>query len=213
MSESNRQALVPGTVLHIKKIGEAVINHVEFGEENGHEWVDLGLSVKWATCNVGAASPGDYGSYFAWGEISAKENYGRSNYKCGQAKYNRADGRLFLEMSDDAARTNWGGGWRMPTKTEFDELINNCTWTWTTQDGKNGYKVTSKKNGNSIFLPATGRRYGSSVHSAGADGYYWSSSLRTDSPDFAWYLFFSSSFFSTRNDYRCSGRSVRPVIE
>jgi len=213
MLESNSKALRPGTVLHIKKIGESAINHIDFGEENGHEWVDLGLSVKWATCNVGASSPSDYGSYFAWGEISIKENYGRSNYKWGQAKYNRADGRLFLDMSDDAARTNWGGRWRMPTDEEFDELESNCTYTWTTQGGKNGYKVTSRKNGNSIFLPAAGFRADTSVYSAGSYGYFWSSFLYTGNPTLAYGLYFDSSNFGMYGSRRYYGLPVRPVTE
>jgi len=199
------------------------------GKENGHEWVDLGLSVKWATCNVGASSPSEYGSYFAWGETSPKSDYSWKNYKfrvSGDSydnvtfsKYNTksdrgsVDNKTSLDSSDDAARANWGGKWRMPTKVEFDELKSNCTYTWTTQGGKNGYKVTSKKNGNSIFLPAAGYRRGTSVYYAGSYGLYWSSSLYTDYPHYAWRLLFGSSDFSTSNDNRYNGFSVRPVTE
>ena len=197
--------------------------------ENGHEWVDLGLSVKWATCNVGASSPSEYGDYFAWGETSPKSDYSWEDYKfrvSGDSydnvtfsKYNTKRGRgsvdnkTRLDLSDDAARANWGGRWRMPTKAEFDELESNCTYTWTTQGGKNGYKVTSKKNGNSIFLPAVGYRYGTSVGSAGSDGSYWSSSLNTDGSGGAWYLYFGSSYFYTYRTSRYLGFSVRPVTE
>ena len=136
---------------------------------NGHEYVDLGLpsGLKWATCNVGATAPEEYGDYFAWGETETKATYDLSNYKwcngtyesmtkyCTNSEYGIVDNKTTLELSDDAARVNWGGSWRMPTKAEQDELRNtdNCTWEWTTQNGVNGYKVTSKKNGNSIFLP------------------------------------------------------------
>ena len=202
------------------------------GRENGHEWVDLGLSVKWATCNVGASSPSDYGNYYAWGETSRKRDYSCENYKfrvsgndivrnATFSKYNTKSGRgsvdnkTRLDLSDDAARANWGGKWRMPTKAEFDELVSNCTYTWTTQGGKNGYRVTSKKNGNSIFLPAAGfspRRWASAID-AGSIGFYWSSSLSSDSPHYAWELNFISSSFTTGIINRSDGFPVRPVTE
>ncbi|MBR3608332.1 MAG: hypothetical protein IKL50_00405 [Bacteroidales bacterium] len=120
-----------------------------------------------------------------------------------------------LELSDDAARVNWGGSWRMPTKAEQDELrdTNNCTWTWTTQNGVRGYKVTSKKNGNSIFLPAAGCRYDSNLYDAGSFGYYWSSSLNTSNSNYAYFLLFNSSNVYWYFNYRYVGRSVRPVCE
>jgi hypothetical protein len=132
-----------------------------------HEYVDLGLSVKWATCNVGATKPEEYGDYFAWGETTPKDAYDWSTYKwcnggpstqtkyCTNSSYGTVDNKTTLDLSDDAACANWGGSWRMPTRAEQDELRNNCTWTWTTQNGVNGYKVTGT-NGNSIFLPAAG---------------------------------------------------------
>ena len=194
------------------------------GTHNGHEWVDLGLSVKWATCNVGASSPEDYGSYFAWGETSPKSEYTWANLKyCNDttgdsfSKYNQnqggtKDNRTVLDLSDDAARANWGGSWRMPTDAEFQELIDKCTWTWTTMNGKNGYKVVSKSNGNSIFLPAAGYRDGAYLlYNAGIGGHYWSSSLYTDYPDNACSLRFDSDYYFTYADYRCYGRAVRPV--
>ena len=191
----------------------------------GHEYVDLGLSVKWATCNVGANKPEDYGDYFAWGETKPKSTYNWSTYKwCRgsydtQTKYNTkgsygtVDNKKTLELSDDAARANWGGAWRMPTDAEWTELREQCTWTWTTQNGVKGYKVTSKSNGNSIFLPAAGYRYDSSLNDAGSYGYYWSSSLDSDSPDLAWDVYFNSSNVYRGSSYRYYGFSVRPVCQ
>ena len=174
--------------------------------ENGHEWVDLGLSVKWATCNVGASSPEDYGDYFAWGEITPKTTYSSSNYSY-------SDNPTILPLSDDAARANWGGSWRMPTYAEMTELCEQCTWTWTSQNGVNGYRVMSKSNGNSIFFPAAGFRYDSSLNGAGSYGYYWSSTLGTGYQYHACYVYFNSSYADRINYYdRLYGLSVRPVL-
>lgn len=126
------------------------------------EYVDLGLSVKWATFNVGASKPEDYGDYFAWGETEPKETYSWTNYKwcdgtdANITKYNSADGKTILEPADDAAQVHWGGKWRMPTKEEIEELIDNCTWSESIQNGVKGYVVTSKHTGNSIFFPYSG---------------------------------------------------------
>ena len=193
-----------------------------------HEYVDLGLSVKWATCNVGASKPEEYGDYFAWGETQPKNTYDWSTYKwcngsydtqtkyCTKNSYGTVDNKTQLELSDDAARANWGGSWRMPTHEEQEELRTQCTWTWTTQNGVYGYKVTSKKSGytnNSIFLPAAGYRYGSSLYDAGSDGYYWSSSLNTDYPSGAYYLYFDSDSVDWYYDDRYIGFTVRPVCQ
>ena len=188
------------------------------GTENEYGYVDLGLSIKWATMNVGASKLGDYGDYFAWGETQPKSIYDWITYKyCNgssstltkyntNSSYGTVDNKTTLDLNDDAANANWGGSWRMPTDAEWEELINNCTWTWTTQNGKNGYKVTSKSNGNSIFLPA------SSLDKAGSYGNYWSSSLNTDYPYGAWCVYFYSSSESRSSyAYRYNGRSVRPV--
>lgn len=199
------------------------------GTLRGHDWVDLGLSVKWATCNVGASSPSDYGKYYAWGETTTKSEYTWVNYRfrvTGDSyndvtfsKYNTnnargtVDNKTCLEMTDDAARANWGVSWRMPTDAEWTELREKCTWTWTTQGGKSGYEVTSKTNGNSIFLPAAGCRSGVSLLDAGSDGDYWSSSLDTSNPCNAWYVYFDSSDVYRSNSNRCYGFSVRPVTE
>ena len=192
------------------------------GIENGYTWVDLGLSVKWATMNVGATKPEEYGDYFAWGETEPKEVYDWSTYKhCRGSyttltKYNTdsnwgtVDNKTKLDAIDDAAVVNWGGTWRMPTDAELTELREQCTWSWTTQNGVNGYKVTSKSNGNSIFLPAAGWRLDSLLDRAGNYGYYWSSSLYTDSP-FAWLVDIDSRGVSRCIVERYPGLSVRPV--
>lgn len=189
-------------------------------KHNGYEYVDLGLSVKWATCNVGASKPEDYGDYFAWGETSTKSTYKSSTYKwCNGTentltKYNTSsstgtvDNKTQLDLSDDAARANWGGSWRMPTDTELTELREQCTWRWTTQNGVKGCKVTSKSNGNSIFLPAAGYREGSSHLHAGSRGTYWSSSLRTG---YAWYVNLGFDGVYRRSNSRRFGFTVRPV--
>jgi hypothetical protein len=191
--------------------------------ENGHAYVDLGLSVKWATMNVGASKSEDYGDYFAWGEIAPKEEYSWSTYtycngsSSSLTKYNYnsslgfVDNKTQLELSDDAARANWGGKWRMPTDAELTELREQCTWTWTTENDINGYKVTSRINGKSIFLPAAGNRTGPLLGSVG-DGYYWSSSISTEgSPVGAYYLYFLSGSVNRYDGSRDYGQSVRPV--
>ena len=209
---------------------EFVANFVEADPYNGHEYVDLGLpsGLKWATCNVGANSPEEYGDYFAWGETSPKATYDWSTYKycngtltsltkyCTNSAYGTVDNKTVLELEDDAARVNWGGNWRMPTKAEQDELrdTNNCTWEWTRQNGVNGYKVTSRKNGNSIFLPAAGYRHdGGNLYGAGSYGSFWSSSLNTYYSSDAYYVYFDSDYVGWNDDYRYDGRSVRAVCE
>lgn len=198
------------------------------GYQNGHEWVDLGLpsGTKWATMNVGASSPSDYGSYFAWGETSSKSSYDWSNLKycldttgekfskyVTDSKYGTVDGKRELELSDDAAYVNWGSGWRMPSKVQQDELREKCNWTWTTMGGHNGYKVVGP-NGNSIFLPAAGYRSEGSLGNAGSYGYCWSRSLNTSDGCGAGYLlrFNSSGVDWYSYSYRSYGRSVRPVL-
>ena len=194
------------------------------GTINGHEYVDLGLSVKWATCNVGASTPEGYGDYFAWGETSRKNKYSWNTLKyCNNSrgssfsKYNQdqrgtRDNKTRLELSDDAARVNWGGSWRTPTYDELDELKNQCIWQWTTVNGHNGYRVTSKRNGRSIFLPAAGYRYGGSFINVGLGGDYWSSSLTSSSLNA-----YNLGFFSDGVDWgiysRSYGQSVRAVSE
>ena len=195
-----------------------------------HEAVDLGLpsGVKWATCNVGASSPEEYGDYFAWGETEAKPDYLWSTYRwCNgsettltkyntKSNYGTVDNKTVLDLSDDAARANWGGSWRMPTDAEWTELRNNCTWTWTTQNGVNGYRVTSKKTGytdKSIFLPAASERSGTNLTGVGTYGYYWSSSMGAINPLDVWLVYFISGSIRRGFYYREVGCSVRPVSE
>ena len=189
-----------------------------------HEAFDLGLSVKWATMNVGANAPEEYGDYFAWGETKPKDNYSWETYKwckslsttmtkyCTSSSYGTVDNMTVLDLEDDAARANWGGTWRMPTRAEQDELRTKCTWEWTTLNGVNGRKVTGP-NGNSIFLPAAGYRNDSSLYSAGSGSYYWSSSLYTDNPLCGWYLLFYSGDFYMNYYSRYCGQSVRAVCQ
>ena len=185
-------------------------------DTNGHDYVDLGLSVKWATCNVGATKPEEYGDYYAWGETEPKTTYSWSTYfdtTDGGSTFTKytTDGKTVLDLEDDAARANWGGAWRMPTDEEWKELRNNCAWTWTTLHGINCYKVTGT-NGNSIFLPAAGFCGSGGLSGTGDYGDYWSSSLRTDDPGNAWLVYFTPDYVSRVNDSRRFGQSVRPVL-
>ena len=181
------------------------------GKHEGHGYVDLGLSVKWATCNVGASKPEDYGNYYAWGETTTKSTYTEGTSKTD----GKSMGDIAGNSSYDAARANWGGTWRMPTDAEMQELIDKCTWTWTTQNGVNGYNVKGP-NGNSIFLPAAGYRFRSSLDYAGSSGCYWSS-IPTSTfdifDDCAYYLNISSYGPDMSDFKRYFGRSVRPVVE
>ena len=208
-----------------------------------HEYVDLGLpsGTLWATCNIGAENPEDYGDYFAWGETTAynssKTTFNWSTYKwcsngswTGITKYtypdNQTDGIWYsgstfigdnkteLAPEDDAAYVNWGSDWRMPTRDQLDELRNtsNTTWTRTTMNGKSGFKVSKKTDSNVyIFLPAAGYRYNSSLGNAGSSGYYWSRSLNTSYSYNAYSLYFNSGNVYTIDDSRCRGQGVRPV--
>lgn len=196
--------------------------------ENGHEYADLGLpsGLKWALCNIGAERAEDYGDYYAWGEVSPKNVYARTTYKyangsgnalttyCNEASYGEngyTDDKTILESGDDAAAASWGGKWRMPTAREFEELVNNCSWTWTTQNGVNGYRVASKTNEHCIFLPAAGYRGGAYIANAGSDGYYWSSSLYEDYPRSARLLYFYPNYKDLYHYGRYFGFSIRPV--
>ena len=163
---------------------------------NGHEYVDLGLpsGLLWATCNVGATTPEEYGDYFAWGETSTKNTYYYDNCPTYGLTYSQLQSQGYIDSNGnltpehDAATANWGGDWHMPTYAELNELSTQCTWTWTTQNGVKGYKVTSKTNDNYIFLPVAGYRKESSLNLAGNYGYYRSSTYITVFPDGAYSL-------------------------
>jgi uncharacterized protein (TIGR02145 family) len=196
------------------------------GTENGHDYVDLGLpsGLRWATTNVGATNPGDYGNYYAYGEIATKSTYDWSTYKYANgsystltkynnsSRYGTVDNKTTLEAADDAATQNWGGAWRMPTIDEWQELIDSCTWTWTTLNGENGYEVKAT-NGNSIFLPAAGYHDNDELSDAGSGDYYWSSSLSTNTPYDAQFVYFGSDDRYAGSYRRSLGKFVRPVCE
>ena len=211
--EARQRAEAEAEAARLKAEQEAERKRQEYarthGSSNGYDWVDLGLSVKWATCNVGASKPEDYGNYYAWGETNTKSSYTIDNSKTR----GKSMGDIKGNSNYDAARAKWGGKWRLPTKTEMQELINKCTWTWTTQNGVKGYKVTGP-NGNSIFLPAAGCRRGSSLYDAGSLGRFWSSSPSEGSGySDAYYLDFGSGGHLMSNFGRYYGLSVRSILE
>ena len=182
------------------------------------ESVDLGLSVKWATCNVGATTPEEYGDYFAWGETEPKQNFSWEIYKwCNGTKstitkYNATDGLTTLLPADDAAHVNWGGQWRMPTKEELTELREQCTWKWVTINGIKGNKVTGP-NGNSIFLPAGGsyNTFDDQLNSVGVHGWIYSST-KSSVDNQAQEMGISSSGAAQTSCSRCLGLNIRPVL-
>ena len=205
-------------ILRGEKISAEIIIQQSPSPSTNPEMVDLGLSVKWANCNVGATSPENYGYYFAWAETQNKEDYSYSTYKYytseGFSKYNGIDNKTELDLEDDAAHTAWGDCWRTPTEAEWVELMTECTWEWTTVNGVYGYRITSKKDGfkgNNIFLPATGFYSGtyfyqqSTVYSGIAYGTYLTSSLSTE-------FSFSDEFYRIEKGWgRTDGHTVRPV--
>ena len=199
-------------------------------DPNGHEYVDLGLpsGTLWATCNVGASSPEEYGSYFAWGETSPKSNYQWKTYKwcifykededgyaeydltkyCANSYYGIVDFKAELEPEDDAAYVNWGPLWRMPSKVQFREIEFYCTWTWTQKNGVNGLMVTGP-NGNTLFFPAAGFRRGSSLEDAGEYVHSWSRTLNTHHTISAWAV--ENSDWEDSGADREEGYTVRAV--
>ena len=195
---------------------------------DGHEYVDLGLpsGTLWATCNIGATKPEDYGDYYAWGEANTKSTYNWSTYKycngwyddltkyCDESDYGNngfTDNLTELQRGDDPATANWGSDWCMPTIKQWEELLGNTTNKWTKQNGVEGRLFTSKKNGNSLFLPAAGYRWDGILYYVGSYGNYWSSSLDTGYPGLAWGFSFNSGRYGMDGDYRYYGRSVRAV--
>lgn len=194
------------------------------GALNGHEWVDLGLSVKWAACNVGADTPSDNGEYYAWGETQPKSVYEWDNYfDCLDINeniwgiYKVVDNGLTSIAPDsghDTARENWGGTWRMPTEEEWTELCRECDWVWTILNGYRGYLITGP-NGNSIFLPPAGSREGSESYDIWVFGFYWSSTLCPTISRKAACLVLEKDYGGNYclNYNRNRGHSVRPVTE
>ncbi len=197
-----------------------------------HDYVDLGLpsGTLWATCNVGADSPEAFGDYFAWGETKPQQavdenqdTYGWKTYAFGKRRHltkyctdsyygenEMVDNKTTLEICDDAAYINWGGKWRMPTKNEVEELLEACTWTWTTVNGVNGHEVKGP-NGNSIFLPAAGAYARSEFKGNGIVGAYWSSSLVEEDTDEATCMAFYGEEYESNSMDRYMGMTVRPV--
>lgn len=197
--------LADGTVLVLSRETAPEIPYIPV---LGIEAVDLGLSVKWASCNVGAESPEGHGDYFAWGEISPKNEY----YEINSTTYGVELGDISGNPQYDAATANWGDGWRMPTRDEFIELKYNCIWEWTVLNGVNVMRVLGP-NGNSIFLPAAGFRYGTSFNGVGSSGYYWCSMPSGDFNDYAYRLYFYGEDLVWNGYYRYSGLSIRPVMD
>ena len=197
------------------------------GSYNGHNYVDLGLpsGTLWATCNVGANTPEDYGDYFAWGETNPKTTYDWNTYTYCNGSYTQltkycnmsnwgynghVDNLTVLQSIDDAAMTNWGSGWEMPTKEQWQELEYNTTNTWTIQNGVRGRLFTAR-NGNNLFLPAFGGRWDGELNVVGSDGNYWSRSLDKDYSYIAWTFYFDSDYYDIYPGLRDGGRSVRAV--
>lgn len=178
---------------------------------NGHKFVDLGLpsGLLWAETNVGAKTPQDAGEYFSWGETKTKEKFSREN-----AVWFKKEHKGDLTASEDAASAKWGDGTRMPTKKEFDELSSSkyCIWEWTTVNGVVGFKVISKANGNSIFLPAAGCRFGKDTGYYGNFGYYWTSTPTAQTNN-AQCCHFFQDYHNVGGHNRSIGRSVRAVAD
>ena len=201
---------------------------------NGHEYVEIG-GLKWATMNIGASKPSDYGLYFAWGDTQGytaeqagsgegQKYFGWVDYKygngtsspgsTGMTKYNETDGKTILEPSDDAAAANWGGSWRMPTTDDFQTLGAAVNTAWTQVNTVYGILCTDKTDSSkTLFFPAAGNCSNGSVKNVGNLGCYWSSSLYTDDRQNAYFLYFYSVNASWDYDLdRYGGFAVRPVV-
>ena len=201
------------------------------GSHRRHEYVDLGLSVKWATCNVGGKTPDDPGGLYAWGETEEKNRFSWSNYRwCKGDEYELtkyctvdsygyngfADNKTVLAPEDDVAHKKWGGRWRMPTVDEFMELCMNCTWTWTTCNNVQGYRITSRIPGyedSSIFLPTCDDYSALLPFNEGFHGEYMSSTLSPNYPSSCYILRFTSEQVDWNGYRRQFSRSVRPVCQ
>lgn len=184
------------------------------GIANGHEWVDLGLSVKWATCNIGAKDSTDKGYFFAWGETETKDFFSEDEYKLnGILRSYKKVGNDIAGTKYDAATVNWGGFWRMPTKEEMLELIESCSWEWINKYGVEGCIVS--RNNNTIFLPYTKMISGRGGMLGNCSGSYWTSTLTEDESSYAWGLLFFGSDFQKLDDLkvRYCGLLIRPVYD
>jgi uncharacterized protein (TIGR02145 family) len=188
---------------------------IPHGEEAHTHAVDLGLSVKWACCNVGAEYPEEYGGYYAWGDPEEKDSCIWDRYKWHDSiteeitKYNDLDKIKVLELSDDVAHIMWGDGWRMPTQEEMQELMDCCEWEWVSVNGVKGYRVSG--NGNSIFLPAAGSQYKDNFTSQGSQGCYMSATLYSADCGLDVCMGFSKKGYYIINSDRCDGHTIRPV--
>ena len=192
-----------------------------------HEWVDLGLpsGTLWATCNIGASSPEEYGDYFAWGEVTPKEVYDWSTYKwcngtettmtkyCINSELGIVDNKTELEPADDAAYVNWGPSWRMPTIDQLQELKNSCTWERVTISNGDVCILVTGTNGNTMLLPLAGSINGTTPERVGLYGYLWSStaSVYADESNTSQYIYFNSPYPHLWRRYRYFGFTVRAV--
>lgn len=180
------------------------------GSSAGHDYVDLGLpsGLKWARCSYGASSPTGAGEYISWGEMNGKSFYNESNSKT----YEKRIGSISADPTYDVVAVNWGGDWRIPTSDEMRELVWECQWEWTREDGKPGYKVTGP-NGNSVFFPAIGYRSGPNVVHDNDAGYFWTGSPIDDLLAYADCLFFIKNNFGVDAGHRYRGFNIRPVTK
>lgn len=238
MNHDGRLTIEDVTLLTSTLLGERDEERQVYLDSNVHEYVDLGLpsGTLWATCNVGASSPEEFGDYFAWGEVKPKRTYSWAMYKwmkegytslTGCSEYTFEDGKTSscwyengtyvgknnktLEPADDAAYMNWGAEWRMPTPEQIEELCDSryTTTKWTTQNDVGGRLITSKANGAKLFLPAAGYYGGASFYNDG--GGYWTLSLGDQASYSAFLLDFNLNSIAKTNAVRCYGHSVRPV--
>ena len=224
----------------LQKCNQAILTEAEKGDvpisifagsASGHDYVDLDLpsGTLWATCNIGASNPEDFGDYYAWGETQTKSVYNWESYRyaqgtskhdprltkyCGSSDMGNngfTDNLTTLQGSDDPATANWGNGWHTPSDRQWNELMINTTCQWTTRNGVKGLLCTSKKNGESVFLPAAGYRWDSSSKDDNVYGYYNSSDLVYSYPINLMVFMFDE--LDTAGGWRPCGRSVRPVRE
>lgn len=214
------EATITVTTVDGKKTSECKVT-VNNPMINGHEYVDLGLSVKWATMNIGAESQSDYGDYFMWGETDPKQLFQWETYSLWNnkvlMKYNKDDGRTVLQLADDAAHIKWGKGWRIPTKEEAEELASRCTITWITKENGGPGNLFTGPNGNSIFFPTSGFMYGTVLYDA-SDGLarLWTSTVAESNDLFNAYildLYFGDGTVTGNNTERCTGLPIRPVAD